>query len=286
MKTMTLKSFGTRMKRSVKVPLIAMVTILPDGVQRALFVPWVRRIADRVPVLRIVYTGCYRTHPIDRLLGTDTGGIIPPEPLNGEAGVASENLPYMGCQPSIVRNALRQLGDLHGYTFADIGCGKGRPLIIATEFPFDAVLGYELNPVLVKIANQNATIVARRFPERTPMRALEANALELELAPGKLVIFLYNPFGESLVSALLRNLEKGLKTGSIEHLFIIYCHPTCAEVFDASSALVRCVTGAVSYAPEEIGYGAEDQLNLFIWQSVPSARPDQMASPRVSGRPN
>jgi SAM-dependent methyltransferase len=267
MKTMTGAGFRTRMKRSVKPLLVAMVTRLPDGVQRVLFVPRVRRVVKRVPVLKMVYTGCYRTHPIDRLLGTDTGGIIAAR-TGDEPDDTSENLPYMGSQPSIVRLALKQLPDVHGYTFVDIGCGKGRPMIVATELPFDAVLGYDLNGSLVSVANENAAIVARRFPERTPMRAFKADALELELPRGGLVVFLYNPFGAALVGKLQRNLETRLAAGEIEHLFVIYYNPVCAEVFDASPALVRCFARSIAYAPDELGYGAEDHLDVVIWQSA------------------
>lgn len=247
-----------------------MIACLPDWVQHLLFIPWVRRVMNHVPILRVIYTGCYRTHPIDRLLGTDTGGIIPPEPVP-----ESENLPYMGSQPSIVRRALEKLGDVSGYTFIDIGCGKGRPLIIATEFPFDAVLGYDLSGPLVKIANENAAIIARRFPERTPMSAFEANALELELPPGKLVVFLFNPFGASLIAALLRNLENGLAAGTIQDLFVVYDHPECAKVFDGSSALVRCSTTTFPYASDELGYGTEDRQDVIIWRRVRNAQQDE-----------
>lgn len=270
MSTPASATLKTRVKRRIKWPLIALVALLPDSVQSALFIPGIRRFGERVPVLRVVYTGCYRTHPIDRELGTDTGGIFPPEPLDG-FGPQSGNLPYMGSQPSIVRRVLAQLGDVHGHTFIDVGCGKGRPMIVATEFPFDAVHGYDLAVPLVDIANRNANIVARAHPERTPMRAFAADALELKFTHRKLVIFLFNPFGTSVMSMLLNSLERALAEGSIETLRVIYIYPVCADVFDASPALTRDWSGSVSYEPGEIGYGTEDSQDVVIWKSVAKA---------------
>jgi SAM-dependent methyltransferase len=262
-------------KRRIKWPLIALVALLPDSLQSVLFIPRVRRLGERVPVLRVVYTGCYRTHPIDRELGTDTGGLFPPEPLDG-IGAESGNLPYMGSQPSIVRRVLSQLGDVRGHTFIDVGCGKGRSMMVATEFPFDAVLGYDLAAPLVGIANRNARIVARAHPERTPMQAFSADALELEFAHRKLVIFLFNPFGSSVMSMLLDSLERALADGSIETLRVVYIYPVCAHLFDASPMLARDWSGCVPYDPAEIGYGTEERQDVVTWKSV--AKPEHALS--------
>jgi SAM-dependent methyltransferase len=267
MNTPASATLRTRVKRHIKWPLIALVASLPDSVQSALFMPKVRRFGERVPVLRTVYTGCYRTHPIDRTLGTDTGGIFPPEPLFG-VGIECGNLPYMGAQPSIVRRALKQLGDVCGHTFIDIGCGKGRPMIVATEFPFEAVLGYDLAAPLVAIANRNAKIVARAHPERTPMQAFVADALELRFTQRRLVIFLFNPFGASVISMLLSSLERALAEGSVEALRVVYMFPVCAHVFDGSPMLVRDWSADLPYEPDEIGYGNEYDRNVVVWKSV------------------
>jgi len=267
MNTPASATLKTRVKHRIIWPLIALVALLPDSIQSVLFIPGVRRVGERVPVLRVVYTGCYRTHPIDRELGTDTGGIFPPEPLYG-FGAECGNLPYMGSQPSIVRRVLAQLGDVRGHTFIDVGCGKGRPMIVATEFPFEAVLGYDLAAPLVEMANRNAKIVARAHPERTPMQAFSADALGLKFAHRKLVIFLFNPFGQSVMSALLSSLERALADGSIETLRVIYIYPVCAHVLDASPVLARDWSACVPYELNEVGYGTEDRQDVIIWKSV------------------
>jgi hypothetical protein len=41
----------------------------------------------------------------------------------------SSKHPYAGSQPSIIRTALKALGSLDCFTFIDLGCGKGRPLL-------------------------------------------------------------------------------------------------------------------------------------------------------------
>jgi SAM-dependent methyltransferase len=256
----------TRLKRRIKWPLIAVVSRLPDGVQTMLFTPWIRRFGERIPALNAVYTGCYRTHPIDRQLGTNTGGIYPPEAIEG-LGPGAGNLPYMGSQPSIVRRALREIGDVRNKRFIDIGCGKGRPMLVATEFPFREVLGCDLAEPLVEVANANATIIARRFPQRTAMRAYAQNALDMQLPAGELVVFLFNPFGAAIMTQLLRKLEADLDARRLTHLTVVYIYPICAHVFDGSSRMKRHFFESVPYAADEIGYGTEARHDVVIWKS-------------------
>lgn len=267
MNTAASTSFKARLKRRIKWPLISLVALLPDSVQSALFIPAVRKLAERVPVMRAVYTGCYRTHPIDRRLGTDTGGIFPPEPLFGE-GLEGGNFPYMGCQPSIVRRALSQLGDLSGHTFIDVGCGKGRSMIVATEFPFDAVVGYDLAAPLVAIANANAKKLRDAHPTRVPMRAIQANALEICITEQKIVLFLFNPFGASVMNALMGSIKQAIANGSVESLHIVYIHPVCACILDDSPWLKRSWSSRVPYSPDELGYGSEDGQDVVIWRNI------------------
>ncbi|MDR5738211.1 class I SAM-dependent methyltransferase [Caballeronia sp. LZ016] len=252
-------------KRRVKWSLIGAVARLPDSVQSLLFVSAIRKYGKRVPVLRAVYSGCYRTHPIDRMLGTDTGGIYPPESATGTNGPESGNLPYMGCQPSIVRHVLQQLGDVTGRTFIDIGCGKGRPMIVATEFPFDAVLGYDIAAPLVETANRNAAIVARRFPDRTPMRAFVDDATTMPFPSKDIVAFFFNPFGAELMTVMRERFDKALTEQAIQRLTIVYIYPTCAHVFDESPMIERQASFTAPYAPGEVGYGPDLQQEVIIW---------------------
>lgn len=268
MTTAPIGDFRKSLKHRIKWPLIAIVAALPDAVQTMLYIPRIRRFAQHVPVLRVVYTGCYRTHPIDKALGTETGGIEPPEAIYGKDRNAG-SFPYMGSQPSTVRLALRQLGDLHDHAFVDIGCGKGRPMIVATEFPFREVIGYDLTSRLVDIANRNAQIVARHFPERVPMRAYAADALQAALPAGKLVIYLFNPFGIQTMTRLLASLVAAYERGAIEMFSVVYLNPLCEDVFDASPVLERHFSASVPYTADEIGYDEGTTQTLRIWRSRP-----------------
>lgn len=261
------------LKPVLKRTLLNVVARLPDRVQRAMFAPPIRRVCTRVPLLRAVYSGCLRRHPIDLEYGTDTSGLVD-APTQRDARFAGQLCPYMGSQPTIIRRALDTLGNVTGYTFVDIGCGKGRPLIVASEYSFALALGYDISANLVRVANANAMKIAQRFPYRPPMRAFAQGVSELQLPAGHVAVFLFNPFGPDLMATLLDKLEAGLASGEIQHLFVIYDNPVCGAVFDRSTYLQRWFAGVFAYDRREVGYGPEIEESVVIWQSRRGARPD------------
>lgn len=260
----------------LKQTLLNVVAKLPDGVQRAMFAPRIRRVCTRVPLLRAVYSGCLRRHPIDIEYGTDTSGLVDAPTLR-DATLVGQLRPYMGSQPTIIRRALDTLGNVTGYTFIDIGCGKGRPMIVASEYAFALALGYDISADLVRTANANAAKIAQRFPYRPPIRAIAANVRDLTLPAGNVVVFLFNPFGPELMTALRQKLEAGLANGTIQHLFVVYDNPVCGEVFDSSPLLQRWFASVFAYDHHEVGYGPELEESVVVWQSRRHARPDVFA---------
>jgi SAM-dependent methyltransferase len=95
--------------------------------------------------------------------------VVDAATLQRDARLVGQLQPYMGSQPTFIRRALDQLGDIAGSTFVDIGCSKGRPLIVASEYPFALALGCDISADLVKTANANAVVMARRYPQRPPL---------------------------------------------------------------------------------------------------------------------
>jgi SAM-dependent methyltransferase len=260
------------LRRRLRRSMLALTSRLPDRAQGALFHPRIRAVAGHVPVLRNVYLGCLRTHPFDLHYGTDTSGLVHPDDYGAHASDANCLKPYIGLQPSIIRQALVTLGQTRDYAFVDFGCGKGRPMIVASEFPFRTIVGFDINHDLVEIANRNAARVARRHPQRAPLHALRADVREAMLPAGKLVIFLYNPFSGPLMAALFDRIEAGLRS-DIEHPFIVAYNPVSGALFDRSAALTRWFAQDFPYDAAEVGYGPETREVVVVWQSVRGARP-------------
>src|SRR5450755_3522164 len=100
-------------------------------------------------------------HPFDQMHGVDTSGLVPAKHLITGHTNDQHVTAYYGVAPSILRTLIDQWREtippypISRYTFIDIGAGKGRGLLVASEYRFRKVVGIELNAHLVAISRQN-----------------------------------------------------------------------------------------------------------------------------------
>jgi SAM-dependent methyltransferase len=110
-----------------------------------------------------------REHPCERAPGLRTSGTLsgfslrPGEPRDVPTTI------YSAAQPCILRQALATIPDPQHRHFLDLGCGKGRPLLVATESRFAAIIGVELSPTPSRIARSHADVFLRVYPDRAPI---------------------------------------------------------------------------------------------------------------------
>ncbi len=231
-----------------------------------------KKCLTKIPYVRRIYNGWWRKHPFDVFYGTDTSGFVPVELIHPDKSLNKLISPYAGSQPDIVRRALSVLPDHPHYSFIDLGCGKGRATIVASEFPFREIGGIELSSDLASIAGANVRKVSERFPDRTPIIITQGNIASFNFPKGKIVLFIYHAFGRELMSQFLTLVETHLSS-SKEHLFIVYNNPVCGDILDASPVLTRWYADSIPYDRTEIGYGPDLEETVVIWQSVHRAYP-------------
>jgi len=248
--------------------------------------PSMQELLERVPGAHLLYgNGWDRIHPFDRAHGTDTSGLVLADELPADEDARSHAVCYAGSQPNVLRLALAALPAVDACSFVDLGCGKGRALLVASEFPFADILGVELSPPLAEIARRNATLVARRHPSRTAVRVALADASRYPLPAGDLVLFLYHPFGAELVARVVAAVEAALADEK-RSVYVVYYNPVAGHCFDASPLLRRRYAGMLPYAREEIGYGPDEADPLVIWQGGNAPSPTAAANARILVAPS
>jgi len=234
--------------------------------------PQIRRFCEQLLVLKNAVPIVHRSHPIDAFYGIDTSGFVPVDFIHKDPAFRTLIHPYVGSPPSLTRAALSSLPDISSHRFADLGCGKGRVLIVASDFPFKEIIGIELAPELVKIARDNVKKVTSDFSKQTPMRIIEGNLLDYFPAEGKVVLYFYHPIGRELTAELAAKIETALKD-KLEHVFIIYHNPVWGDIFDASPALKRWSAETIVLDATETKTTRETHDNFVIWQSLRNAYP-------------
>ena len=239
---------------------------------RVLRIPSVRRSLGKLPGARHLLSGVNhvtawdRVHPFDVAHGTDTSGFVPIAKLDHPQETRAHAIPYAGSQPSIVRSALEALPPLDSFTFVDLGCGKGRPLLVASEFSFRDIVGIELSASLVATAKHNAELIAQRFPRRTPIRIELADATRFQFPAGNLVIFLYNPFDDTAIAKVAEAVNAAIASDLNRVVYVVYYNPVAGHRFDASPLLRRYLAATLPYGADELGYGPDTEDPIVIWQ--------------------
>lgn len=111
------------------------------------------------------------------------------------------------------------------FTFVDIGSGKGRILLLASRFPFRKIIGVEFHPKLCEIAQNNLSKYRRAQKKCGDIEVHCADATVFPLPQsGKLVLYLFNPFGAVMVEKFLNHLGEALHRSPRE-VWIIYQYP-------------------------------------------------------------
>ena len=158
--------------------------------------------------------------------------------------------PYQPTEPGLFREMMdrvQSLGvDLSLLTFLDLGSGKGRTLLMASECPFGRVVGVELLPELNDLAVGNIREFKSETQKCFSVESLCADARTFPLPKEPLLLYLFNPFLESGLAQVVGNLEQSLRSYS-RTVIVLYHNPQLANVLDASAALER-VAGTHQYS--------------------------------------
>ncbi|MES1210398.1 MAG: hypothetical protein ABUS79_31045 [Pseudomonadota bacterium] len=253
-----------------------------------LFDDRVQRVLRKLPGSGSLYgDGLQRRHPFDRANGTDTSGSVLVEQMRiaHDHPAFATTVAYGGSQPSVIRAAIRALPSVDRATFIDLGCGKGRPLLVATEFPFRDIVGVELAEDLAQIARANAAAIAARHPERKRARIEVGDAGAFPLPPGDLVLFMYYPFRSAMTARIVSALERAIDQEP-RAVYVIYVNPIDFALFDASPRLIRRWAHKVPHAREEVGYAPESDDTVVIWQGGTAPPPLEPANGRIVAPPD
>jgi SAM-dependent methyltransferase len=106
--------------------------------------------------------------------------------------------------------AVRETGAYTGlqeFNFIDLGSGKGRVLLMASDYPFKRIVGVEFMPGLHRAAQQNISVFASDRQLCRQIETLCMDARDFQFPPGPLVVYLFNPFAESAFAQVLENLR-------------------------------------------------------------------------------
>ena len=145
---------------------------------------------------------------------------------NARFGVIYQTIDEEGIIEAI--KVLQEQEDTRDLTFVDLGCGKGRALMVAANLGFKTIIGVEFVHELAETARKNLQKLGL-----TDAVVVESDAANYRFPESDMVIYLFNPFSAEVMQKVVANLKESLS----KKLYIIYVNPQCGPLFDASGFL-------------------------------------------------
>lgn len=147
--------------------------------------------------------------------------------------------PYQATDPARFREMMASLPiTFDKFIFVDLGSGKGRTLLMASEYPFRRIVGVELIAELHRAAEENIRLYHSTAQRCSQIEAVCSDACEFVLPDTPLVLYLFNPLPEAGLLRVVRNLERSLEQ-SPRPVWIVYHNPAMDGILGASRALVK-----------------------------------------------
>ena len=145
---------------------------------------------------------------------------------------AGESHPYFPTKIAIFREVFSRLPlPYEQFTFVDLGSGKGRVLLLASDLPFKRIIGVEFSPELHEVAVRNIRNYRNPAQRSKQIQSVCADATAFPPPDGNVVIFLFNPFKSSSVSRVLDNLGRSLQEHPRE-IYLVYNTAVCQSLME------------------------------------------------------
>lgn len=165
----------------------------------------------------------------DAKYGTDTRSTVELHGLTIPHDSRSFGERYQASDPSVLGDALAFVGlDPHAYRFVDLGCGKGRMLIVAAELGFKSCVGVEFAGELAATAKANAAAAGFKT-----ISIVHGDAGAYAFPDEPFVLYLFNPFSHQIMARVRDNLA----TLRRAEYYVIYKNPRERRIFDEMPTL-------------------------------------------------
>ena len=147
--------------------------------------------------------------------------------------------PYQPTEPALFHKMMASLPiEFDQFTFIDLGSGKGRTLLMASEYAFRKIVGVELIAELHRAAEQN--IRAYRSPTQrcVQIEAVCADASEFVFPETPVVLYLFNPLPQGELRRVMASLDRNLSANP-RAVYVLYHNPLLERVLNGSAALTK-----------------------------------------------
>jgi hypothetical protein len=169
----------------------------------------------------------------DKKYGVDTDGRFEGWTYLSDLNIPSSNWidgnDYAAIEPARFKHVLQPFDiAFEDYMFVDFGSGKGRALLLASEYPFKRILGLEFSPELHRTAEENIRRYSSATQKCRNIQSLNVDFADYTLPPEGLVLFFFYPCRTRVLSGVVDVIGRSLLSHP-RSLYIAYVAPTLEQ---------------------------------------------------------
>jgi predicted RNA methylase len=175
----------------------------------------------------------------DERYGTTTSEWIPVEQARLPEDAKADAVIYGPTLVATMHHVLRKLPVKHQeFEVVDLGSGRGRAVLMASDYPFARITGVELSPVHSRIAREN--LEKYRASASARMRCkdivlVEGSVLDFVIPDANVVFFLFNPFVGSVFDRCMERIHLAADSRPNRKTYLAYVNPWVKEEWLAAT---------------------------------------------------
>jgi hypothetical protein len=170
----------------------------------------------------------------DWKFGVDTDGSINLNRLDIKSPNKAHGANYGATSPDVFWQAVASLEiNYQDFVFVDLGSGKGRVVLLASELPFKEIIGIEFSPELNKIAQANVRRYKSKSQRCKEIRLVCTDFLDFPIPETPVFFFLYFPCKGPVMKSLVQKIKASVLNNP-RQIYIIYVNPQLGSLIESA----------------------------------------------------
>lgn len=174
----------------------------------------------------------------DLRFGTDTAKWAELEDLGIDISHRRNGRRYQPTMAGPFAKLMRLLDLPNDSVFVDLGSGKGKVLLMASQCPFKRVMGIEYSSQLCEIASRNVSLYCGKLGRDLPIEIVQTDATDYAIKDDENVFFMHDPFrGETLkqvIASIAASFERQPRK-----IWLIYANPVCSDIVESQGVFEK-----------------------------------------------
>jgi hypothetical protein len=151
---------------------------------------------------------------------------------------------YVALSPSVM-SVLPH--DLSEFVFIDLGAGKGRVLLLASNYNFNKIIGVEFTRESHALMQDNVKQYRKSMQRCYDIETLCQDAVRFDIPSEKCVFFFFNPFKTQPLLKVARNILLSYTASPRKMYILFYNHTSANNVLDIFCSRILEGTTALEF---------------------------------------